>query len=246
MPEAIPLQKTSRQNMTKLVLLRHGQSIWNRDKKFTGWSDVALSPKGEQEAEQAAYLLKRAGFTFDVCFTSVLQRATSTSRIVLAAMHLDIPVLQTWHLNERHYGALEGMGRWPAIKQFGIWPILGCQIKFDAAPPSLNKGDYRYPGNQSDYASINRNELPTGESLQQTLVRLKPYWQDTIQPEIQQGKHVLIVSHRNTLRALMMLLDHLTPAQVMKLKLATGRPVVYELDQQCNASRHYYVDKLVG
>ncbi len=245
MLKVIPATETSRQSVTKLVLLRHGQSIWNRDKKFTGWSDVALSSKGEQEAEQAAYLLKHAGFTFDLCFTSVLQRATSTSRIALASMHLDIPVLQTWHLNERHYGALEGMERWAAIRKFGIWPILGCQIKFDAAPPSLNQEDYRYPGNQLSYAHIDRNQLPTGESMRQTLARLKPYWQDTIQPEIRQGKHVLIVSHRNTLRALMMLLDHLTPTQVMKLRLATGHPLVYELDQQCNAIRHYYIDKLV-
>lgn len=245
MLKVIPATETSRQSVTKLVLLRHGQSIWNRDKKFTGWSDVALSSKGEQEAEQAAYLLKHAGFTFDLCFTSVLQRATSTSRIALASMHLDIPVQQTWHLNERHYGALEGMERWAAIRKFGIWPILGCQIKFDAAPPSLNQEDYRYPGNQLSYAHIDRNQLPTGESMRQTLARLKPYWQDTIQPEIRQGKHVLIVSHRNTLRALMMLLDHLTPTQVMKLRLATGRPLVYELDQQCNAIRHYYIDKLV-
>lgn len=245
MLKVIPATETSRQSVTKLVLLRHGQSIWNRDKKFTGWSDVALSSKGEQEAEQAAYLLKHAGFTFDLCFTSVLQRATSTSRIALASMHLDIPVQQTWHLNERHYGALEGMERWAAIRKFGIWPILGCQIKFDAAPPSLNQEDYRYPGNQLSYAHIDRNQLPTGESMRQTLARLKPYWQDTIQPEIRQGKHVLIVSHRNTLRALMMLLDHLTPTQVMKLRLATGHPLVYELDQQCNAIRHYYIDKLV-
>ncbi|WP_293005527.1 2,3-bisphosphoglycerate-dependent phosphoglycerate mutase [Nitrosomonas sp.] len=245
MLKVIPATETSRQSVTKLVLLRHGQSIWNRDKKFTGWSDVALSSKGEQEAEQAAYLLKHAGFTFDLCFTSVLQRATSTSRIALASMHLDIPMQQTWHLNERHYGALEGMERWAAIRKFGIWPILGCQIKFDAAPPSLNQEDYRYPGNQLSYAHIDRNQLPTGESMRQTLARLKPYWQDTIQPEIRQGKHVLIVSHRNTLRALMMLLDHLTPTQVMKLRLATGRPLVYELDQQCNAIRHYYIDKLV-
>jgi len=245
MLKAIPSVETPRQSMTKLVLLRHGQSIWNRDKKFTGWSDVALSPKGEREAEQAAQLLKCAGFAFDLCFTSVLQRATSTSRIALASMHLDIPVQQTWRLNERHYGALEGMERWPAIRQFGIWPILGCQIKFDAAPPSLNQEDYRYPGNQLHYAHIDRDQLPTGESMQQTLARLKPYWLDTIQPEIQQGKHVLIVSHRNTLRALMMLLDDLTPAQVMKLRLATGRPLVYELDPQCNAIRHYYIDKLI-
>lgn len=230
------------QKITKLVLLRHGQSVWNRDKKFTGWSDVALSPKGEQEAEQAAYLLKQAGFTFDLCFSSPLQRARITSKIVLSAMQLNIPARESWRLNERHYGALEGLGRWKAVKKFGAWPILGCQIKFDAAPPYLNIQDPRFPGNQANYVSIDKDELPLGESMQQTFARFKPYWYETIQPEIRQGKRILLVSHKNTLRTLMMLLDHLTPQQVMKLTLATGRPLVYELDQQLNAIRHYYVD----
>lgn len=235
----------AQKKVTQLVLLRHGQSIWNRDKIFTGWSDVALSPKGEREAEQAAYLLKQVGFTFDLCFSSTLQRARTTSQIVLAAMQLNkIPVYESWRLNERHYGALEGMERWQAIKKFGIWPILGCQIKFDAAPPYLDSQDPRFPGNQPGYAAINKDELPLGESMQQTLARFQPYWEETIQPEILHGKSVLIVSHKNTLRTLMMRLDHLTPKQVMKLSLATGRPLVYELDQQLNAIRHYYVDNL--
>lgn len=239
-PAANPQQK-----ITQLVLLRHGQSIWNRDKIFTGWSDVALSPKGQREAEQAAYLLKQAGFTFDLCFSSTLQRARITSQIVLSSMQLDhIPLQENWRLNERHYGALEGMERWQALKKFGIWPILGCQIKFDAAPPYLDSRDPRFPGNQSCYAHIEKDILPLGESMQQTLARLEPYWQETIKPEIQQGKRVLIVSHKNTLRTLIMLLDHLTPRQVMKLTLATGRPLVYELDHQLNPIRHYYVDHL--
>lgn len=242
---AINTPAANSQQITQLVLLRHGQSIWNRDKRFTGWSDVALTPKGEKEAEQAAYLLQQAGFTFDLCFCSTLQRAKTTARIVLSAMQLDqIPVFESWRLNERHYGALEGMERWQAIKKFGIWPILGCQIKFDAAPPYLHAEDPRFPGNQSCYAAIDKYELPLGESLQQTLTRLKPYWQETIQPEIRRGKRILIVSHKNMLRTLMMLLDHLTPQQVMKLTLATGRPLVYELDQQLNSTRHYYVEHL--
>ena len=245
MLKAVSTSMTEQPHTTKLVLLRHGQSIWNRDKKFTGWSDVPLSPKGEQEAEQAAYLLKQAGFSFDVCFASSLQRATATARIVLSSMQLDVPLQQSWRLNERHYGALEGMERWHAIKRFGVWPILGCQIKFDAIPPRLSQEDSRYPGNQPLYTAIDSNDLPTGESMQQTLVRLKPYWQQTILPEIQHGKRVLIVSHRNTLRVLMMRLDHLSPLQVMKQKLATGRPLVYEMDQQGHAIRHYYVDTLV-
>lgn len=231
--------------ITKLVLLRHGQSIWNRDKIFTGWSDVALSPKGELEAKQAALLLQQAGFTFDLCFTSMLQRASTTARIVLAAMQLDIPVHQNWRLNERHYGALEGMERWPAIKQFGVWPILGCQIKFDAIPPVLHRDDIRYPGHQQLYADIDPALLPVGESMQQTLTRFKPYWLETLLPEILNGKRILIVSHRNTLRVLMMLLDQLTPLQVMKQKLATGRPIVYELDQQGRTLQHYYADQRI-
>lgn len=229
---------------TKLVLLRHGQSIWNRDKIFTGWSDVALSPKGEQEARRAALLLQQAGFTFDLCFTSMLQRATTTAHIVLETMQLDIPVIQNWRLNERHYGALEGMARWPAIKQFGVWPILGCQIKFDAMPPVLHRDDIRYPGHQRLYHGIDPALLPAGESMQQTRARLMPYWLDTILPEIRHGKRILIVSHRNTLRALRMLLDQLTPLQVMKQKFATGRPLVYELDRHGQALRHYYADQL--
>ena len=137
MPPTVVPVKNPQQKITQLVLLRHGQSIWNRDKKFTGWSDVALSPEGEKEAEQAAYLLKQAGFTFDLCFCSPLQRASTTAQIVLSSMQLNIPLHENWRLNERHYGALEGTERWHAIKKFGIWPILGCQIKFDAAPPYL-------------------------------------------------------------------------------------------------------------
>ncbi len=244
MLRAIPTSAPPRQQTTTLVLLRHGQSIWNRDKKFTGWSDVPLSPKGEEEAKQAGYLLKQADITFDLCFSSSLQRATTTAHLLLSTMHLDIPIITHWRLNERHYGALEGLARWEAIKKFGIWPILGCQIKFDATPPYLNAADPRSPGNQPGYTGIDSNELPLGESIQQTLIRVKPYWEETIQPQIRQGKRILIVSHRNTLRVLMMLLDHLTPRQTMKYKLATGRPVIYELDPQGTAIRHYYVDKL--
>lgn len=242
MLKTIPTVENSQQRITRLVLLRHGQSIWNRDKKFTGWSDVPLSAKGEQEAEQAAYLLKQAGLTFDLCFTSSLQRAKTTARIVLSAMQLDIPVHESWRLNERHYGALEGMERWPAIRKFGIWPILGCQIKFDAIPPYLDPHDPRFPGNLPGYAGIDKNKLPLGESMQNTLARVKPYWEETILPKTQHGKRVLIVSHRNTLRVVTMLLDQLTPGQAMKTRLATGRPLVYELDQQGHTVQHYYVD----
>ncbi|MGV7234877.1 MAG: 2,3-bisphosphoglycerate-dependent phosphoglycerate mutase [Nitrosomonadaceae bacterium] len=229
--------------MTQLILLRHGQSIWNRDRRFTGWSDVELSPQGEQEAELAGRLLKKAGYTFDACFTSELKRSTETLRILLSTMGLsNLPIKQSWHLNERHYGALEGVERWTAIKEFGIWPVVGCQLKFSASPPLLDRTDKRFPGNQLRYSSIDINELPLAESLQQTLSRMHPYWQNTIAPEIQNGKKILIVSHKNILRTLMMKLDGIPDIQVMKLSIATGRPLVYELNNELRAVHKHYVD----
>ena len=231
------------QETIQLVLLRHGQSVWNRDKVFTGWSDVALSPKGRQEAEHAGHLLQACGFTFDCCFSSTLQRASETAKTVLSTMELGgLSIQQCWRLNERHYGALEGMGRLAAVRKFSIWPVLRTQIRFDGVPPYLTMNDARFPGNQSQYAMVDKNELPRGESLQQTLERLQPYWEEVIKPEMQQSKCVLIVSHKNVLRTLMMLLDNLAERQVMKLKLATGRPLVYELDHAFKAIRHYYAD----
>lgn len=228
--------------MTQLVLLRHGQSIWNRDKIFTGWSDVALSPKGRQEAKQAGLIMKESGLVFDLCFTSELKRSTDTLKIVLSEMaHNDLSMQQHWRLNERHYGALEGITRWQAVKKFGIWPVLRTQLKFNGTPPLLDTEDERYPGNQSRYASINQKDLPFAESMHQTHLRTKIYWQKVITPAIQSGKRVLIVSHKNVLRTLMMQLDNLSHTQVMKLSLATGRPLVYELDDTLKSVRHYYV-----
>lgn len=231
--------------ITRLVLLRHGQSVWNRDKVFTGWSDVALSPKGKQEAMDAGYLLLHAGFTFDCCFSSSLQRAAETAQAVLAAMKLNkLTVHHSWRLNERHYGALEGMGRLAAVRKFGLWPVLRTQIRYDGEPPKLNTEDARFPGNQFIYAAIDKTELPLGESLKQTAERLQPHWQKVIKPQLVQGKSVLVVSHKNVLRTLMGQLDQLTERQIMRLKLATGRPVVYELNHELRLIRHYYVDKM--
>lgn len=230
-------------NMTQLILLRHGQSIWNRDKRFTGWSDVELSPQGVQEAEMAGHLLLETGHTFDACFTSELKRSTDTLRIVLSTMGLnDIPVQQSWRLNERHYGALEGIERWTAIKEFGLWPVVSCQLKFNASPPPLDHRDRRFPGNQERYSSIIKNELPLAESLQQTYSRMKPYWQETIMPEILNGKNILIVSHKNVLRTLMMQLDEISSIEIMKLSIATGRPLIYELDNKLHTIKKYYVE----
>ncbi len=229
---------------TQLVLLRHGQSIWNRDKIFTGWSDVELSPQGKREAEQAGRLLKAAGYTFDVCFTSELKRSISTLQIALAIMELDqakLSIQHSWCLNERHYGALEGMGRWQAIRKFGIWPVLRCQLRFNAAPPSLDPADSSFPGNQPRYTAINKEKLPLTESMQQAAIRMQPYWQETIKPELLFGKRILIVAHKNILRTLIMQLDRLSQIQVMKLSIATGQPLIYELDHALNPLRHYYL-----
>ncbi len=231
--------------LTRLVLLRHGESVWNRDKIFTGWSDVALSSRGKQEAEHAGQLMRQSGVTFDCCFSSTLQRASETAKRVLSAMHLDtLPVQQCWRLNERHYGALEGLRRWPALKRFGFWPVLRTQIRFDGTPPLLRIDDERFPGNQSCYETVEKNYLPRGESLKQAQERLLPYWREVISPEIQHGKCVLVVSHKNVLRTLMMQLDCLTERQVMKLKLTTGRPLVYELDHTLRVVRRYYADEV--
>ncbi|MDN5751989.1 MAG: 2,3-bisphosphoglycerate-dependent phosphoglycerate mutase [Nitrosospira sp.] len=227
--------------MIQLVLLRHGESISNRDGYFTGWNDVALSHRGEQEAERAGRRLKEAGCEFDLCFTSELRRATDTLRIVLSTMGLDgLTIRQSWRLNERHYGALEGIHRINAIGKFGLWPVLGPQLQFTTYPPPLGLSDARCPGNQLRYSDVDKKELPLAESMQQTLSRVLPYWRETIVPEIQRGKRVLVVSHRHVLRSLMMQLDGLSVAQLMKLSIATGRPLVYDLDDKLGAVQHYY------
>ncbi|MDQ3185796.1 MAG: 2,3-bisphosphoglycerate-dependent phosphoglycerate mutase [Pseudomonadota bacterium] len=230
--------------MIQLVLLRHGESISNRDGYFTGWNDVALSHRGEQEAERAGRLLKETGCEFDVCFTSELRRATDTLRIVLSAMGLNgLTVRQSWRLNERHYGALEGVHRINAIGKFGIWPVLSPQLRFTAFPPPLGPSDARCPGNQLRYSDVDKKELPLAESMQQTLSRVLPYWLETIVPEIQRGKRVLVVSHRHVLRSLMMQLDGLSVSQLMKLSIATGRPLVYDLDDKLGPVQHYYAEQ---
>ncbi|SCY61248.1 2,3-diphosphoglycerate-dependent phosphoglycerate mutase [Nitrosospira sp. Nsp13] len=230
--------------MIQLVLLRHGESISNRDGYFTGWNDVALSHRGEHQAEQAGRLLKEAGCEFDICFTSELRRATDTSRIVLSAMGLDgLTTRQSWRLNERHYGALEGVHRINAIGKFGIWPVLSPQLRFTAVPPPLGPDDARCPRNQPRYSDVDKNELPLAESMQQTHSRVLPYWQETIVPEILRGKRVLVVSHRHVLRSLMMQLDGLSVSQLMKLSIATGRPLVYNLDHELGPVQHYYADR---
>ena len=233
--------------MTKLVLLRHGESISNRDGHFTGWNDVELSEKGEREAERAGILLKEAGFKFDICFTSELRRAIRTLHIVLTEMGLNgLAVQRSWRLNERHYGALEGIDPLSAIRKFGVLPILDSQLRFNTPPPPLDPSDVRFPGNQPRYSGVERSELPRSERMQQALLRVLPYWRETIVPELQRGKQILIVAHKHILRALIMQLDNLSAAQLIKLSIANGRPLVYELDERLNPIRHYYADQKGG
>lgn len=230
------------QEPIRLVLLRHGQSIWNQDRHFTGWGDIVLSPQGEQEALRAGHLLKQAGFTFDACFCSELQRASDTLAIVQSVMGLNhLSTYRTWRLNERHYGALEGMRPWAAIRKFGIWSTMKSQIRFDAAPPLLMPDDPRAPVNQPRYAAVDRTQLPLAESMQQTLERVRPLWQETILPEIRQGKRLLIVSHQNLLKTLVMQLEGLTGAQIMRLSITTGHPLCYELDHSLVPVKRYYL-----
>jgi 2,3-bisphosphoglycerate-dependent phosphoglycerate mutase len=216
----------------QLVLLRHGESEWNRDRRFTGWADVDLSAAGVGEAARAGERLRREGLAFDFCFTSVLRRAAHTAEIVLQAMQLEhIPVEQTWRLNERHYGALQGMGQWRAIFRYGPLAVLRCQYRFAARPPALAPGDPRLPGCDPRYAAVRADELPRAESHADTLARLRPYWMDRIAPELARGRRILVVSHKNTLRALAKLIEGRADAELRGIRVPTGVPLVFVPDQ---------------
>jgi 2,3-bisphosphoglycerate-dependent phosphoglycerate mutase len=228
--------------VTRLTLLRHGESTWNREKRFTGWTDVPLTSRGMAQAVAAGRWLAEEGFAFDVCFTSYLSRAIDTLRIVLDTMGLaHVPVLKSWCLNERHYGALQGLGRWEAIRKYGPKRMLAWQRDFTAPPPALPADDSRSPAGDPRYAGLNGAELPRAESLKDTLDRMLPYWYGTIVPEIQQGKRVLIVAHRNSLRALVKHLDDVPDSEVLRVRVPTAKPLVYELDDNLRATRSYFV-----
>lgn len=216
----------------RLVLLRHGESEWNRDHRFTGWADVGLSAAGVGEAARAGEHLRREGLVFDGCFTSILRRATHTAEIVLRTMQLEhIPVEQTWRLNERHYGALQGLGQWRAIFRYGPLSILRCQYQFTARPPALALSDPRFPGRDSRYAAVHADELPRAESHADTLARLRPYWVERIAPDLARGRRILVVSHKNTLRALATLIEGRADADVRSIRVPTGVPLVFVPDQ---------------
>jgi 2,3-bisphosphoglycerate-dependent phosphoglycerate mutase len=228
--------------MIKLVLLRHGESIWNRENLFTGWTDVDLSDQGKAEAKRAGELLKAEGFTFDIAFTSVLKRAIRTLWIALDELDLMwIPVEHSWRLNERHYGALQGLNKAQTAAQYGDDQVLVWRRSYDIPPPALEKSDSRYPGTDPRYRALSPSELPLTECLKDTVARFLPYWHQAIVPTIQSGQKVIIAAHGNSLRALVKYLDEIADEEIVGLNIPTGVPLVYELDDQLKPIRHYYL-----
>jgi len=228
--------------MHKVVLLRHGQSIWNLENRFTGWKDVDLSDQGRAEAKEAGRLMKDGGFQFDIAFTSVLTRAIKTLGIALAEMdQLWIPVIKHWRLNERHYGALQGLNKAETAAKHGEAQVKVWRRSYDIPPPPLGPDDDRYLGNDPRYASLQPGEFPAAESLKDTVARFLPYWHETIAPAIQSGRRVLIAAHGNSLRALVKYLDHVGDQEIVELNIPTGIPLVYELDDRLTPVRHDYL-----
>ena len=228
--------------MIKLVLVRHGQSIWNLENRFTGWTDVPLSEKGVKEAQEAGMVLKEKGFTFDLAFTSVLKRAEDTLDYILKEMDLsDIEIRHSWRLNERHYGALQGLNKDDTKKKYGEEQVKLWRRSADVRPPALTKEDERYPGHDPKYKDLTKEELPTTENLIDTIHRVITYWNTDIKQELEQGKQVIIVAHGNSLRGLMKYLDNMSDEEVMNLEIETGNPICYELNDDLTPIRHYYL-----
>ncbi len=225
-----------------LVLIRHGQSQWNLENRFTGWTDVGLTEKGEAEARQGAQLLKAEGYTFDIAFTSVLKRAIKTLWIMLEEMGLEwIPVVRAWQLNERHYGNLQGLNKAEMAEKFGEAQVKIWRRSYDVPPPPLDPDDPRHPRFDPRYAALSPEEVPATESLKNTLERVLPYWHSDIVPAIQSGKRVLIAAHGNSLRALVKYLDDISESEITELNIPTGIPLVYELDEGLRPVTHYYL-----
>ncbi len=228
--------------MTKLVLLRHGESIWNKENLFTGWYDVDLSEQGKAEAKRAGELLKAEGFTFDVAFTSVLKRAIRTLWIAMDEMDLLwVPVERSWRLNERHYGALQGLNKAQTAEKYGDEQVLIWRRSYDVPPPPLEETDPRYPGFDRRYAGLSKFDLPKTECLKDTVARFLPYWHETIAPIIKSGKRVIIAAHGNSLRALVKYLDNISDEDIVGLNIPTGAPLVYELDDDLKPIKNYYL-----
>ena len=228
--------------MKKLVLLRHGESVWNQENRFTGWTDVGLSEKGIEEAKAAGELLRREGYDFDLAFTSVLKRAIKTLWIVLEDMdRMWIPTQKSWRLNERHYGALQGLNKAETAAKFGDAQVKIWRRAYDTPPPPLDDGDPRLEINDPRYAEVERVAFPRTECLKDTVVRFLPYWHAAIAPAVRSGKRIIIAAHGNSLRALVKYLDNVSDADIVELNIPTGQPLVYELDSELKPIRHYYL-----
>lgn len=228
--------------MEKLVLLRHGESEWNKENRFTGWTDVDLSEKGHEEAKEAGRLLRDEGIVLDKAYTSYLKRAIHTLNHVLDELDENyIPVEKTWKLNERHYGALQGLNKADTAKKFGEEQVQIWRRSFDVLPPALSPDDERAPRNQAQYSKIPADELPLAESLKTTIERVVPYYKEHIEPDVKDGQTVVIAAHGNSLRALVKYLDGISDEEIVKLNIPTGVPLVYEFDDDMNVLRHYYL-----
>lgn len=228
--------------MHKLVLIRHGESTWNKENRFTGWTDVDLSAKGVEEAREGGRVLRREGYTFDVAYTSVLKRAIRTLYLVTDEMDLLwAPVHRAWQLNERHYGALQGLNKAETAEKFGEEQVKIWRRSYDIPPPALTPDDERYPGRDARYAGLSASELPLTECLKDTVARFLPYWHGTIAPQVKAGNKVLIAAHGNSLRALVMYLDGVSEEAIVELNIPTGMPLVYELDADLKPLKSYYL-----
>lgn len=227
--------------MIKLVLVRHGESIWNLENKFTGWTDVGLTEKGIKEAIDAGKVLKEKGFTFDIAFTSVLKRANDTLDYILKEMDLNIPICYSYKLNERHYGALQGLNKDETRAKYGEEQVKLWRRSADTKPPALTVEDPRYPGNDPKYQNLAKEDLPLTENLMDTIKRVIEYWNSDIKNHIISGEKVIIVAHGNSLRGLIKYLDNLSDEEIMNLELETGNPICYELDENLKPIKHYYL-----
>ena len=228
--------------MYKVVLLRHGESDWNKENRFTGWTDVDLSEQGRREARTAGEVLRKEGLTFDLAFTSVLKRAIRTLWIALDELdRMWIPVEHSWRLNERHYGALQGLNKAETAAKFGDEQVKVWRRSYDIPPPELEVTDERYPGSDPRYAGLTADELPKTECLKDTVARMLPYWHEKIAPAILGGQRVIIAAHGNSLRALVKYLDEVPESEIVELNIPTGIPLVYELDAELKPIKHYYL-----
>ncbi len=228
--------------MYQITLIRHGESAWNKENRFTGWTDVPLSDKGIEEARSAGRLLKAEGFNFDLAFTSVLKRAIKTLWLTLEEMDLMwIPVNHSWKLNERHYGALQGLNKADTAAKYGDDQVKIWRRSYDIRPPMLEQTDERFPGKDPRYANLKPSELPAGECLADTVARVVPYWQEVIVPEILAGHKIIIAAHGNSLRALVKYLDNISDKDILELNIPTGVPLVYELDKDMKPISHRYL-----